>query len=487
MFYEKRYSVDSPKRKKYRLSSFAGYDVKKRSSSLPRDWCEETFNFAFSDGELTQGAGFEPFVRTFADGTSAKLPALETLALRDTMFAGKLTFDGVPRDCLFVSDATSLKYIVLDDADAQWQTCEGSIGKHTNAVHYLHDGDDLMLFAGIAYGVFVMSGTGGTFVADALPIRDVCTYNERVFAVVDSDRPCVWFSDTFDPYNWNVSLDEGGYIYTDGAAGKVLRVIAMGDYAYVFCEYGVYRLSGYADQTEFTLKRLSCDCGRIFGGSIVNCADAIVFSAIDGIYATDGYTVYKMTDRADKLLSGAKDVSAVCWRNVYCATFTDEGESVFGHDAHGEEGNAIFALDLDSGNIDVYRGVRVRSLTVLRGSADNKLIARSKDSGEVLQVCDGGAPVYTSALRYWGVSGIDFGAPCDKKLIVSAECRVSAPTVLGVIADGVTTEHLVTPSRGVARINRSGYEFGFYIMSRAPRVRVRPPVLTVDTVRGDML
>ena len=36
MFYEKKFSVDKPTRKRYRLSSFKGYDPESGSGTLPR-------------------------------------------------------------------------------------------------------------------------------------------------------------------------------------------------------------------------------------------------------------------------------------------------------------------------------------------------------------------------------------------------------------------------------------------------------------------
>lgn len=479
MFYEKKYALGNVARKRVALTDFGGYDALDSSRTLPKSMCDEVFNFAFDKGRLTEGIAFSQLRQTLDDGTECAVPPPTDLRFDGNMFSGKLKIDEKTRDVIFLSETGKLHMFVLGDAAAQWQTLTVNPGTYVSAVSYVFEDDDLMLFGGVGRGVYILSGTnGGQQVAGALPIRDICSYHERIFAVVEHDRPCVWFSDTFDPYDWSVSLEAGGYLYTDGAAGKVLRVAAMGDHLFVVCEYGLYRLNGYADQTAFTFKRISSDTGRIFGGSAVVCGDSLVFAATDGIYASDGYGVYKLTDRADKLLAGAKDMNAVFWRNSYIATFTDDGEKVYGHDA-GKTENAMMALDLDSGNLDVYRNEICRSLTVLKGSLDNKLIARSKDDALVLSA-DSKAPLNGVKLRYWHTGGIDFGLPCDKKRIVSVECRTSAPVTFGVVADGCAHEYELSPAVGRRLIGIEGTTFDFYIRSRAMRVTVYPPLLTVD-------
>ena len=479
---DKKYALGSVTRRKTPLTDFGGYDPDYRERSLPHRMCDEVFNFAFERGKLTDPASFAPFERTCTGGAKVAVPPLTAFRNEDNIFAGKLKIDGVTRDVLFSSDAQSLRYLVLDDEDATWQTASGSLPvTYVSAVNYVFDDDDLMLFGGNGQGVFIFSGSeGGETVAGALPIRAICSYRERVFAVVETQRPCVWFSDTFDPYDWSVSLDAGGYIYTDGAAGKVQSIVQMGDHLFIVCEYGLYRLTAYAEQASFTLKRIGSDTGRIFANGVAVCNDALVFAAKDGIYGCDGYGVDKLTDRADKLLAKAKDLSAVYWRGKYIAEFTDDGESVFRHDA-GQENNAMFSLDLDDGGIDIVRKPDVRGLTVLRGSADNALIARSTEDGTVLAASEKSVP--NVKLAYWHIGGVDFDLPCAKKRIVEIECRTSAPLTLGVVADGTKHEYAFSPAVSRRLIGVAGREFEFYIVSRAPTITVCPPLVTVDIER----
>lgn len=474
--YDGKYALGKVVKRRVPLTDFGGYDPDDADRSLPKSMCDEAFNFAFYRGRLTDGVSFSPFRQTLDDGSAQALPVPQTQFGEYELFAGKLKIDGKTRDVLFASESQRLSYLVLGDENATWQTkTDMSPGTFVSAVGYVFEDDDLMLFAGRGAGVYILSGSdGGQTVANALPIRDIRTYRERVFAVVDRERPCVWFSDAFDPYDWSVSLDAGGYIYTDGSAGKVLAIVPMSDFLFVVCEYGLYRLTAYSDQSSFTLKRISSDTGRIFAKSAVVCGDSLVFAAGDGVYGSDGYGVRKLTSRADKLLADAKDVSAVFWRGKYFACF-DDGKS-----APGGGDGAMFALDLDSGNIDVSRGLDFASPTVLRGEKDNRLLARSKEDGAVLAANDRGG-VYRKRFAYWHIGGIDLGLPCDKKRIVQIECRTSAPFTLGIVADGERHEYLFSPAIAKRLIGVAGREFEFDITCRAPSAVISPPLVTIET------
>ena len=238
--YDGKYALGKVVKRRVPLTDFGGYDPDDADRSLPKSMCDEAFNFAFDRGRLTDGVSFSPFRQTLDDGSAQALPVPQTQFGEYELFAGKLKIDGKTRDVLFASESQRLSYLVLGDENATWQTkTDMSPGTFVSAVGYVFEDDDLMLFAGRGAGVYILSGSnGGQTVANALPIRDIRTYRERVFAVVDRERPCVWFSDAFDPYDWSVSLDAGGYIYTDGSAGKVLAIVPMSDFLFVVCEYG---------------------------------------------------------------------------------------------------------------------------------------------------------------------------------------------------------------------------------------------------------
>ena len=113
----------------------------------------------------------------------------------------------------------------------------------------------------------------------------MCVHGERLFLTDSSNHNSLWFSDDFDPTNWNVSLSEAGFIDMIGEKGRLLKVISFGGYIYVFRSYGITRVTAYGNQKSFSVADLFVSSGKIRGESITVCGDCVLF------FASDGYTV----------------------------------------------------------------------------------------------------------------------------------------------------------------------------------------------------
>lgn len=116
----------------------------------------------------------------------------------------------------------------------------------------------------------------------------------RIFAG-STDRK-LYFSDEIDPLNWDTGIDEGGYLGFDVNSGAIVGLESFNDYVYIFTEYTVYRLTAYAEQESFVMKKLDLDIGRIIPGSVAKCNGAIVFLTTRGLHRFDGYTAKLITD-----------------------------------------------------------------------------------------------------------------------------------------------------------------------------------------------
>lgn len=116
----------------------------------------------------------------------------------------------------------------------------------------------------------------------------------RIFAG-STDRK-VYFSDEIDPLNWDTGIDEGGYLGFDVNSGSIVGLESFNDYVYIFTEYTIYRLTAYAEQESFVMKKLDLDIGRIIPNSVAKCNGAIVFLTTRGLQQFDGYTARLITD-----------------------------------------------------------------------------------------------------------------------------------------------------------------------------------------------
>ena len=485
MFYEKKFSVDKPTRKRYRFSSFKGFDKTSSVNTLPCDYCEDVYNFGFENSTLTGGVGLGKFSYKCEDGTDYEIPPVPDGYADARLFCGKLSDENGPYECLFLSAPDKLTYIRLGK-DQQWAENVSMDRQFTSAIGYLHEDNDLMLLGGGGDGLYVMSAQGGQFAADALAITDLCTHYERVYAVVDGVRTSVWFSDAFDPYNWNVSLDEGGYISLDGSLGEVLRVLSFEDYIYIFCEYGIYRLTAYADQLQFTIKRVHCDCGMIYKDTITVCGALVMFVTSDGLFSMDGYDVTRLTDRLDDLVKDAEDLRALYCGGRYYLTFDKEHEDgIYDYTGNEDGANVLVVVDTEKGTTEIYRGAKIRDMCVLAGTRQNCVLALSAISDYVAEVNDKGRFFSEPPFRYWLIKDVDFNEHVNKKYVLGVDYCTDTPFVLGVVADGKATEYHLDPSKKYAAIGKSGMCFDFYIKCSVSDVKIKPFGITVDFMRRD--
>ncbi len=170
-------------------------------------------------------------------------------------------------------------------------------------VPYNFNGKNVMIFSKSGGGICIFDGTKLTIVSDAPEITSMCIHFERLFVTTSGYRNTLWFSDDFDPTNWNVSLTEAGFIEMDDAGGELIKAVSFGDYLYVFRAFGITKISAYTDQRQFSATNLFISSGRIFADSVIVCGDCILFMATNGLYRFDGVTTQKISAGFEKRLA----------------------------------------------------------------------------------------------------------------------------------------------------------------------------------------
>lgn len=90
----------------------------------------------------------------------------------------------------------------------------------------------------------------------------------------------------------------------------------------MFWQYGITRVKAYNYQSEFTVSDIySCD-SEILKDSVCLCSDQIIFAAKDGVYAFDGYSVQRISDKISGIINEGLKASANARRisaaNIIC-------------------------------------------------------------------------------------------------------------------------------------------------------------------------
>lgn len=475
MIYDKKYASVKPERKRYKLSSFSGYGEGKSDGTLPCDHTERTYNYRSENGRLLSPYGISEF--EFAGG---KIPRLPKLSGKRNVYFAKCKIDQKEKDTLFVSHTDGAE-VYVDGADG-WEHIDVA-DSFTRAVNY-YKGSDEMLFLASEGGLYWFFGGRNLKKIFDKKVKDLCAHFERLFAVVEGGLNSVWFSKSGNPLVWTVALDKGGYIEFDGTAGKANAVRSFNNYVYVFCDYGIYRITAFGDQTQFSLKKVYACGGRIFGDSAAVCGEYIVFAAEDGLYLFDGYQVTSYPIKTDKLIASGMSGAVGCFsRGKYILSFRNTSEQEYGYVGEDREGNALLVADFSQKSLCIMRGISLVSIYSVNKSEYNEVIGFCDDANKVIKIDGSGRYLGQPMLKYWQSAEIDFGRPSDDKSIAYAEYRSKGAYTLGVIADGKRREFKFSPRENKRRLDVKGKKFIFYIRSDNADEEIFPPYLTVDFLK----
>ena len=486
MFYDKNYVCARPVRRKLVLSRFKGFDPRQKSAGLPCDHAESAHGFAFEDGCLIAGPGVRPFKGIKPDLAQVTPPQLP-YPQQDCKLGVYNNDDaegGLHSIVVMFEDGAAL--LPVGDF-AEWEEVFYMLFDRFDEGVNILDPQGKPVYVMVSRGAGVMcSYTGDSFAritSSTKTVTTICKHAERIFAVMSDDESTLLYSDAFDIYNWDVSLDGGGYITFDRDLGKIRRLVSFADYLFVFCDYGIYRVNARGDQLSFSVKRLYTACSRIFPETIAEAGDRLIFTAGDGIYFFDGYDV----TRADVRLNEYLDVSAqgmcaaYCKHKYYLAFRICEGSWTAG------DNNALAVLDVQTRELSLSRGIAVYDMKTLATASQNVVLGVLKGGSVLTEIAPSlGSCMGVPLEKEWRVSGIDMGAPADLKVVQSAKCNSQTPFVLGFVNErGKCVEAQFSAGECSRRLGIRGKNFTVYIKTEEEEVLIRPVELTVDFFEGE--
>lgn len=452
-------------------------------------YATKTLNFAFEKGVLTGGIGID-FARGYSNETSERFlyaPVVLGRNAKDVFLYRRLAEDGTPDDRLVIR-TTDYHFMYIPIYKKQnWRSIDGlMIHGDLSAVNYNYNGEDILLLSSPQDGMYLINGDVALVCSDAPHFTSLTVHNERVYGSVTASQNQLWFSDDFNPFNWRVSSDEAGYINFSDECGEVLKVVSFLNYLYIFREYGIFRLTAYGEQSEFFMKKLFTDTGRIYKNSIEICGDKIIFYAEDGLYAFDGYEVARIAKELMPIFNAHLISSAYLDDYYYMACTVYDKEYTLN--------NAVVRYRLSDGTISVLYGVSVRTLKTVRvhnvsqvlclfnsGSTGGlnsginvKCFGEMSQSGKVLDRVT--SKTYISPYSTLSTPAL--------KTLRSLSVLTTTPIKLSVKLDGEVCNYSLPGSNllQTVHIEKSGRRIGIEIKCDTAEAHISPIILQTDTL-----
>lgn len=450
---------------------FNGINVDYNQNILPISYSVNTYNFSFNNGALKTGLGIgnvylpsSYFILDKAqrvvnlEGYQFKASWLfkrenhHMFGLEDYSYDNKIIFQDVNGDFYI--------YDICNSIDSITQINNINIPGEAAVLNYNLNGvDSILICSSDGMWVFDSYGSFATKVENAPKIKSMCLHYERLFATVADDRYEVWFSDDLNPTNWNVSLNEAGFIKFNDDYGIVNKVVSFNDYVYVFREYGISKITAYAKQTEFDVSTLFVSSGKIYGNSVCVCGDRILMLTQNGIYSFDGYSTTKLDLNIDTLLNGAVNYYVCsCYSNgkYYLAcnlNFADNQKILCENNSFCN--NVLLELDLHTNTLNIMRGIDIRNFNAISDDKVNKIIAcyYSDDKYCFGEIGKFGA-IYDQALpKCWKSPLSDLGYPEKSKIVKDIYIKSNVPVKVTVRTENITKCFYTIPKNNLIHLS----------------------------------
>ena len=221
------------KYKNYNLLDFDNQmNSKIDEKKLPFGRCKTIYNYSCSSGALHDGIGLSELKLIYNNDYDLQY---KTLLLPTTNFVHACYFlrywlediNSYMSVLITYCADDKLYYNYLNSSDTEWYEISNLSFKSTpTAIYSKFNGDDSLIFYSDEDGMFVWNINIHDVIKVENPpkITSMCIHDNRLFATIDGEAKSIIFSEELNPINFNVSVEEGGYINMSDDFGKCNKV-----------------------------------------------------------------------------------------------------------------------------------------------------------------------------------------------------------------------------------------------------------------------
>lgn len=458
---------------------FSGIVSNTDESVLSHEYAVQCLNFVIENGVLKGSIGIDKAKGYFKEPNRNRHEYPEFPADKSIkrIFHYRRTNNGEYDDRIVVHLQDGYMWYTSVFSNDVWHKVESlRLYGDVNAINYNYNGEDVLLLASATDGLFIIKDTTAYYCSSAPKFCSIAVHSERVFGAVNGVQNQVWFSKDFDPANWSVSSSDAGFINFADGLGDVIKVVSFLNYLYIFREYGILRLTAFGEQSDFILKKVFTDTGRIYKDTIVECGDKIVFYAEGGIFVFDGYNVSRIANQIPEILNKTAMCAAYLDDCYYLACRIVEDDFL---------NNAVIRYDFSKKSFSILYGVQIRWLCS----------AKMHNGASVFCAFDNAA---TNVIGEFSNSGCVLSVPTHKKYVspkndlstekikafrsMSVICKY--PVSISVNIDGKVYVYDIAGKDELQTviIEKFGKKFGIEIESDSADALVAPISVNLDVI-----
>ncbi len=358
------------------------------------------------------------------------------------------------------------------------------------AILYRYNDQDVFIFSSLEEGFYIWNNISDPMKVESAPqITSMCVHYERIFATVGgAEKKTIWFSAEFNPTNWSADGSGSGFIEMIDERGDLNKVISFLDYVYIFREYGISRLTAYADETQFSVSHLFSSSSKIFSDTVAVCDDLVIMLTGNGLYAFDGVNTKKIPLEIEKLLIGAdnKKANSVFFKGkYYLACKLNYGDNLDLVETTSDSvNNTLLVYDIEKNSYTITRGVDINSMLALQEGEISKVILclRGEHANRLVELNETGMYFDTVMPKYWQSPKNDLGYPNKKKLIKEIYLETDYVAKIDVVTDKKVKTYNLKVGKNRIRVNLLSTDFAINFYSETPLARISPPKVFIRMV-----
>lgn len=266
-----------------------------------------------------------------------------------------------------------------------------------------------------------------------------CCVHENVFYAIDLEDCCkiVWTKD-FDPLNVeNTAFNE--YHFKGGEGGRFRQLFSLHDYVYIFRDTAIVKVSAYSSSNPLSVTHIYYSSSFIIPQTTKRCGEYIVFLTREGLHLFNGTDVSKVDLEVFDLIDMTNyETFASATQNgkyfLSCKMNFADGEKVGCENSEsGYKNNALLVFDLESGKVEIMRGVDISDLAPIESNIMSKMLCSFNNDNitKLGEITKDGKIFGEEVLKKWESVSTDFGYAGNKKVVKSislyaqSDCQVT--------------------------------------------------------------
>ena len=469
LYYPKKVNLQSGSTIKLSYSSFSQINSQTDENILPLKYAKSAFNYIIENGALKTGYGFDYLALPHAknDLNSNRqlfIPGDAGYPHKIWLYKYFNAETGTKEYKLIMLTTTcELLHIDLYSSSTLFlRICDTKFDLESVAVNYNLNGEDVLLICAPDGSMGYINGSSQYIAvekAESQPdILDMTIHYERLFAISKKEPRRLYFSDDLDPTNWNMNLNDAGFIDFTDELGELKRVFSFNDYLFILREFGISKLSAFGDQEQFYVNHCFSSNTKIYEKTAHLCGNNLFFLARDGLYTFNGTSASKIKLNIENMFVSDNKYSVACFHKgkYFLACKLDYNDDLF----LGCENcipcynNTLLAFDIQTSELSLTRGVDIKCMLNVEDEHISELICLF-ESDNVLhmgRLTQNGIIFGENALKRWVSPLTDLGYGDRRKLIKEIYLRTKYDCYIYVITESATKKIKVYGNAGVTRI-----------------------------------